>query len=154
MSNNKPVIVLASDHAGYELKKAVTHFIEDEGLAADIIDVGAESTHSVDYPDFAAKAARAVLDGHADVGIVLCGTGLGVSITANRFKGIRAALCHNVELAELARTHNNANILALGARFTTHAQAFDIVRTFLSTDFSEEERHARRIKMLDELGLV
>lgn len=150
MNLSKPTIVLASDHAGYELKKAVIHFIEDKGLALAILDEGTDSVQSVDYPDFVFKAAHAVLDRRADVGIIICGTGIGASIAANRFKGIRAALCTDVEMAELARQHNNANILSLGARQIEHQSAFAMVEAFLTTPFSGDERHVRRICKLDD----
>ncbi len=149
MTKSKPTLVLACDHAGYELKKAIAHFIEDNGLAESVTDVGTESVQSVDYPDYVCKAVEAILDGSADMGIVVCGTGIGVSIAANRFNGIRAALCTDAEMAELSRSHNNANILALGARKIDHASAFAMVETFLATPFSDEERHKRRVDKLD-----
>ena len=138
-------IAIGSDHAGYPLKKFVIDFFEKNKI--DYCDLGAFSEEQVDYPDFAHKVAQAVSEGKHESGIVICGTGIGVSIVANKHKNIRAALCCSVFMAEMARKHNNANILALGARTTEENDAINIVRTFLNTDF-EGGRHAIRVNKI------
>lgn len=135
-------IGIASDHAGYELKCEIVKWLEQH--QANVYDYGTDSADSCDYPDYAHPLARAV-EGHAcDFGIAICGSGNGISITVNKHQGIRAALCWNVELAELARQHNNANILSLPARFISKDLALEIVEAFFKTDF-EGGRHQRRI---------
>ena len=135
-------VALASDHAGYNLKQTVIRFLTGSG--AQVHDFGCYSTDSCDYPDFAHPCAAAVENGEYDYGIVICSTGNGICMTANKHQHIRAALCWETRLAELARQHNNANILGLPANFVTEDKALDIVRTFFSTDF-EGGRHQRRI---------
>ena len=139
---NEMRIALASDHAGYNLKQAVIRFLTDNG--AQVQDFGCYSTDSCDYPDFAHPCAAAVENGEYDYGVVICSTGNGICMTANKHQHIRAALCWETRLAELARQHNNANILGLPANFVAEDKALDIVRTFFSTDF-EGGRHQRRI---------
>lgn len=139
---NEMRIALASDHAGYNLKQAVIRFLTDNG--AQVQDFGCYSTDSCDYPDFAHPCAAAVENGEYDYGVVICSTGNGICMTANKHQHIRAALCWETRLAELARQHNNANILGLPANFIAEDKALDIVRTFFSTDF-EGGRHQRRI---------
>jgi len=139
---NELRIALASDHAGYNLKQTVISFLTGNG--AQVKDFGCYSADSCDYPDFAHPCAAAVEDGGYDYGIVICSTGNGICMTANKHQHIRAALCWETRLAELARQHNNANILGLPANFVTEDKALDIVRTFFSTDF-EGARHQRRI---------
>jgi ribose 5-phosphate isomerase B len=138
-------IAIASDHAGYELKEALKAHIESR---ADVLDLGAHSTDSVDYPEFG-KAMGITMSGDdaPDYGILVCGSGIGISIAANRFPAVRAALCVTPEMAQLARQHNNANVVALGARLTDVETAKTIVDTFLKTDF-EGGRHERRVAML------
>ena len=149
-------IAIASDHGGFELKEEIKKYLEakaecgDLGADAKIDDLGTYSTDSVDYPIYGEKCARAVAAGKYDRGIVVCGTGIGISIAANKVKGIRCGLCTSVEMARLTRQHNNANMLALGGRTTKLADALDITETFLTTDF-EGGRHERRVKMLDEI---
>ena len=141
-------VAFGADHAGYELKQ---HFIARLSAAGfDIIDHGTHSTESVDYPEFCAAAARSVRDGKADVGIVLGGSGQGEQLAANKVKGIRAALCNCLYTARLARQHNDANVLSIGARVVGAGLADEIVDVFLSTDF-EGGRHARRIAQISEL---
>ncbi len=135
-------VALASDHAGYNLKQTVIRFLTESD--AQVHDFGCYSTDSCDYPDFAHPCAAAVENGEYDYGIVICSTGNGICMTANKHQHIRAALCWETRLAELARQHNNANILGLPANFVTEDNALDIVRTFFSTDF-EGGRHQRRI---------
>lgn len=135
-------IAMASDHAGYELKLRVLAWLEAQG--AQVKDFGCYSSESCDYPDFAHPCAEAVEKAEADYGVIICGTGNGISMTANKHQGIRAALCWDTPLAELARQHNNANMLAMPARFISEEKAMEIVRTFFSTDF-EGGRHERRV---------
>ncbi len=136
-------IALASDHAGYELKEAIKEYLTEH----EIIDFGTGSTEPMDYPDTGFKAAEAVAKGDCERGILICGSGLGMSIVANKVKGIRAALCHSVELARLSRQHNDANILILQGRFMSKYLAKDIIKIWLSTEFSEG-RHINRINKI------
>ena len=138
-------IALASDHAGFELKQQVQLFLEDNG--AKVKDFGCYSTESCDYPDFAHPLAEAVERGDFEYGIIICSTGNGITMTANKHQGIRAALCWETKLAELARAHNNANVLALPANFISAPTALDIVRKFFQTDF-EGGRHERRVNKI------
>lgn len=140
-------IAIGCDHAGYPLKVAVEDKLLKEGYG--IMDVGTESTESVDYPIYGKSVGRAVASGLADRGIVICGSGIGISIAANKVKGVRCALCTSVEMAEMSRKHNDANVLAMGARMIEQDLAFEIVDKWLATDF-EGGKHLRRINMLDE----
>ena len=138
---------VASDHRGVELKKAVVDFLKSKGHA--VQDMGpADPAKSVDYPDYALKTAEAVRQGKADQGIVICHSGIGVSVTANKVKGVRAALCQTAEQAELARKHTNANVLALPAGFVTPALVKEILTKWLTTSF-EGGRHEGRIGKID-----
>lgn len=139
-------IAIGSDHAGLELKNHLGAYLKSKGHS--VADKGAFSNESVDYPDFAHQVAESVLQGESTFGLLVCGSGIGVSITANRHKGIRAALVNNTELAALSREHNNANILCLGGRFTAAHHAEMIVDTFLETDF-EGGKHQRRIEKIE-----
>ncbi len=141
-------IALGADHAGFELKEKVKSLLEE--LGHEVLDLGCYSTESVDYPVFGAKVARAILSQEAERGILICGTGLGMSMVANRFRGIRAALCHELFTARMARLHNDANILVLGGRVIGDVLALEMVKVFLETPF-EGGRHARRVKQIDEL---
>lgn len=138
-------IALASDHAGFALKNQVQLFLEDNG--AKVHDFGCFSDESCDYPDYAHPLAEAVEKGDYEFGIVICSTGNGICMTANKHQGIRAALCWEKRLAQLARQHNNANVLGLPAKFITVPQALDIVATFFQTDF-EGGRHERRVNKI------
>ena len=142
-------IAVGSDHAGYELKEAVLRYLEGQGI--DCKDFGAYSLDSVDYPDIGAQASEAVANGEFDRGILICGTGIGMSITANKVPGIRAALCASAYCAAMSREHNDANILVLGSRITDQDTALEIVRTWLATDFPNDPRHARRIGKIAEI---
>ena len=135
-------IGIASDHAGYELKGSVIAFLKEKGL--EVKDFGTHSTESADYPDYAHPLAEAVESGACDLGIAICGSGNGINMTVNKHQGVRSALCWLPELAELARQHNNANILALPARFVSKEVALEMVEKFLTTDF-EGGRHQKRI---------
>ncbi|MBQ9065299.1 MAG: ribose 5-phosphate isomerase B [Blautia sp.] len=142
------MIALGSDHGGFELKQEIRKYLDEKGLA--YTDFGSDSTESVDYPVYARKVVRAIKSGECDKGILICGTGIGISIAANRFKGIRAALCTDCFMAEATRQHNDANILALGGRVVGPGLAVKIVDTFLNTPFSEGERHKNRIRLIEE----
>jgi ribose 5-phosphate isomerase B len=139
-------LVLASDHAGYSLKKQLVTWLEQHGH--EVLDLGTHSTESVDYTDYAQSVCRAVLDGRAGKGILVCNSGVGMSIAANRFKGIRAALCLFPRMAYYARRHNNANVLAMGGGNTGFFTASEIVSVFLSEEF-EGGRHRRRTDKFD-----
>ena len=141
-------LALGCDHGGYPLMQEVKKHLEEKGI--EYTDFGTYSEESCDYPDFAEKAADAVKSGACDFGILVCGTGIGISIAANKIHGIRAALCSDSYSAEMTRRHNNANMLAMGARVIGVGQALKIVDTFLSTDF-EGGRHERRIQKITEL---
>ena len=141
------MIALGSDHGGYELKTAIIAHLKERGL--EYKDFGCYDTQSCDYPVFGRAAAEAVADGSCDKGIVVCTTGIGISIAANKVKGIRCALCTDTNLAKMTRLHNNANMLALGASAVTKEMAISIVDTFLDTEFSGEERHQRRIDLIE-----
>lgn len=138
-------IALGCDHAGFPLKSVIQSLLNERGL--DILDFGTHSDSSVDYPDFVHPAAAAVENGKATAGILLCGSGNGVAMTANKHQDIRAALCWNAEIATLARAHNNANMIALPVRYITAREAMDIVTAFLDTPF-EGGRHVLRINKI------
>ncbi len=142
------MIAIGCDHGGYELKKKIETYLEGRGL--EYQDFGCDSMESVDYPIYARKVAHAVADGQCERGILICGTGIGVSIAANKVPGIRAALCTDCFCAQATREHNDANILALGGRVVGEGLALKIVETFLDTPFSNDERHIRRIQMIEE----
>lgn len=142
------IIAMASDHGGFGLKKVIKEHIAERGLK--VVDLGTNSEESVDYPVYGKACAEAVASGKADLGIVCCGTGIGISIAANKVKGIRCGLCTSVEMAELTKKHNNANMIALGGRTTEPELALKIVDAWLDTEF-EGGRHQRRTDMLDEM---
>ncbi len=142
------MIALGCDSAGYELMQEVKKHLDERGL--EYKDFGTYSTDPVDYPVYGKKVAHAVADGECERGILICGTGIGISIAANKVKGIRAALCHDVFSAEATRLHNDANILAMGGRVVGPGPALMIVDKFLDTPFSGVERHIRRVAMLEK----
>lgn len=142
------MIALGCDSAGYELMQEVKKHLDERGL--EYKDFGTYSTEPVDYPIYGKKVAHAVADGECERGILICGTGIGISITANKVKGIRAALCHDVFSAEATRLHNDANILAMGGRVVGPGLALMIVDKFLDTPFSGVERHIRRVAMIED----
>ena len=142
------MIALGSDQAGYNLKQEIIKYLEEKGLQYK--DYGSFSEDPVDYPVYGKKVAHAVADGECEKGILICGTGIGISIAANKVKGIRAAQCHDCFSAEATRLHNDANIVAMGARVVGPGLAVKIVDTFLNTEFSGAERHARLIAMLED----
>ena len=135
-------IAIASDHAGYDLKTALSRELAEMGY--EVLDLGTDGPQSVDYPDFAAALAKAVQAGEAERGVLICGTGIGMAMAANRHPGVRAAVCWDETSARLTREHNDANVLALGARLLGTEVARDCLRTFLSTDFSGG-RHIGRV---------
>lgn len=141
-------IAVGSDHAGFDLKERVKGFLG--GMGIEVHDAGTESTDSVDYPDFAKKVAVQVRDGKVDRGILMCGTGVGVCITANKIRGIRAALVSDPEIARLSRQHNDANVLCLSGRFTDASKAEELVKIWLETGF-EGGRHERRLEKIQKL---
>lgn len=141
------MVAIGCDHGGFELKQEVLKFLEQKGI--EYKDFGCYSTASVDYPKYARKVAHAILDGTCDKGILICGTGIGISIAANKIPGIRAALCTDCFCAQATREHNDANILAMGGRVVGPGLATKIVETFLETPFSNDERHIRRINLIE-----
>ena len=142
-------IIIGSDHAAFELKEKIKDLLI--GLGYEVEDAGTHSTDSVNYADFGKKVAGAVSDGTFGRGILLCGTGIGMSMQANRFKGVRAALCSDIFSARMSRQHNDANILVMGGRIVGDILAFELVREWLATPF-EGGRHLDRIRSLDEIG--
>ena len=136
-------IAIACDHGGLNLKKALIAYLERNGY--EYVDFGTNSAESCDYPDYALKVAQAVASGQADLGILICGTGIGMSICANKVKGIRCALCSDTFSAHATRQHNDANVLAFGERVVGEGLALDIVDAFVDTGFSGAERHRARI---------
>lgn len=139
-------IVIAADHAGFELKEIITKFIKELGY--EVFDMGTSSSCSVDYPDYAEAVAKAVSDGTYERGILICGTGIGMSIVANKFKNIRAALCNDLFTAKMSRLHNDSNILCMGSRVIGIGLAKEIVKTWLTTIF-EGNRHLKRLEKLN-----
>lgn len=142
------MIVIGSDHGGYKLKEEVKKYFEEAGIEYE--DVGAYSEESVNYPEFAEKVAKKVQDKEAEIGILICRSGIGMSIVANKFKGVRCAPCYNETTAKFARMHNNANILGLGADYISVNDAICIVRMFIATKF-EGGRHEERVKLISAI---
>jgi len=140
-------IAIGSDHGGYELKEGIKTYLQSKDI--DFVDFGTHSTASVDYPDYAKKVGEAVTKEPFDFGIVICGTGIGISIAANKIKGVRAALVYDDMTAKLAKEHNHANVIALGGRTTPIDKAISIIDTFMSA--AEEERHQTRINKIKEI---
>ena len=147
MDNVKEKIAIASDHAGFQLKEKIKLNLEENGYG--VLDLGTTSEEAVDYPDYGKALAQNILKGNVKKGIALCGTGIGISIAANRFTGIRAALCSSEEMAIQSRKHNNANIIALGARSIDFQCANKCVDAFLNTEF-DGERHINRIEKIEK----
>lgn len=141
-------IAIASDHGGYELKEIVKSHLKDSGYL--VLDLGTDSKESVDYPEFGVACANKVASREAELGIVICGTGIGISIAANKVKGIRCGLCTSIEMAHLTKQHNDANMIALGGRTTEPDLAIKIVDEWLNTEF-EGGRHQKRVDMLNSL---
>ncbi len=141
-------IAIGNDHSGVELKAEITKLVEEMGH--EVINVGTDSTESCDYPVYGEKAARAVAAGEADCGILICGTGVGISLAANKIKGIRCAVCSDTTTARLVKEHNDANIIAFGARIVGAEKAKDIVRAYLGAEFMGG-RHQRRVDLISRL---
>ena len=139
-------IAIGSDHGGFELKEKVIKFLIGNGY--EVLDLGCDSMESVDYPKYGKLVGEAVVEGKADRGIVICGTGIGISIAANKVKGVRAALCANTTMARLTREHNDANVIAFGARMLGDILVFEMVETFLTTEF-EGGRHQKRVDQIE-----
>ena len=138
-------ICISSDHAGYKLKEHIKTYLIDKEIP--LIDLGPFKNSSVDYPDYAKKIARRISSKKSEVGILICGSGTGMAISANKTRGIRAAVCYNIKSTRLSRQHNNANIIALGSRLTKKTTALKLISVFLSTKF-EGGRHLRRVKKI------
>lgn len=141
-------IAIAADHAGFDGKELIKQTLDEIGVEYD--DMGTYSAESVDYPDFAHAASEAVSNGECELGIIVCGSGIGVSIVANKHKGVRAAACESVTAAELSRRHNNANVLCFGERLVGFGVVEDMIKVFLSTNF-EAGRHTRRVEKIHSL---
>ena len=139
-------IVIGSDHAGFELKKTLIDYVES--LGNEVLNVGTDGPEPVDYPDFAAKVGHAILEGKADRGILICGSGVGASVSANKISGIRAAICHDSYSARQGVEHDDMNVLVMGARVVAESLAKDLVRIFLDAEFTNEERHCRRLEKI------
>jgi len=142
------MIAIGSDHAGFNLKYIIIQYLESKGYK--YIDFGTNSSESVDYPDFAQKVTESIITAQCDKGILICGTGIGISIAANKVPGIRAALCTDSFMAKMSREHNNSNVLALGARVLGDGLALDIIETWLSSDFTEG-KHTNRINKISSI---
>lgn len=141
------MIALGCDHGGYELMQEIKQHLTKKGI--EYVDFGTDSNRATDYPIYAKKVARAIQSGECEKGILICGTGIGISIAANKQKGIRCALCHDVFSAEATRLHNDSNVLAMGGRVVGAGLAIMIVDTWLNTPFSGEERHLARINQIE-----
>ncbi len=150
-SPTKPRIALGADHAGYRVKETIKKFLEEAGYRVD--DLGTSSEESVDYPDYGRAVGERVARGESDLGILACGTGIGISIAANKVPGIRAAVAHDAMTARAAREHNDANVLAVGGRVVTDSQAIEIVRDFLAAQFAGG-RHQRRIDKITDIEQI
>jgi ribose 5-phosphate isomerase B len=144
-------IAIGADHAGFALKSKIILYLEGKGIK--VLNEGTDSPDRVDYPDFGHKVAGDILSENADLGILMCGSGNGIGMSANRHKGIRAAISWKEEIAELARKHNNANVLVLPARYITEDEAIKCVEVFLNTEF-EGGRHERRVEKIDEVSSI
>jgi len=145
-------IAVAADHAGFPLKDEIIQIVVSHGHEA--IDLGTDSTEPVDYPDYAEKLGRAIQDGQVERGILLCGSGVGAAVAANKLKGIRAGLCHDTYSAHQSVEHDNVNVLTLGARVIGPELAREVVKVFLVAKFSGEPRHIRRLAKIDELERI
>lgn len=141
------IVAIGNDHTAYEFKLPIIKYLTTAGY--EVLDLGANNCEPVDYPDFGQAVGQALVDKKADFGIVICGTGIGISIAANRINGIRCALCYEEETVRMARLHNDANVLAMGARIIASKKAVELVKVFLTTKTSTEARHKSRIKKLN-----
>jgi len=137
-------IVIGSDHAGFELKKHIAAYLSER--KHEVLDIGTDSTEPVDYPDYAEALGKAILDGRAERGVLICGSGVGASVAVNKMVGIRAGLCHDTYSAHQGVEHDDTNVLVLGARVVAYALAEELVRAFIEASFTNEERHRRRLE--------
>lgn len=142
-------IALGADHGGYEMKNVVASYLKERGYT--VLDYGTFSDESVDYPAYGVAVGEAVVNGDAELGVALCGSGIGIAIAANKVSGVRAATAHNVTSARLARVHNNANVLCLGARLLSDATILEALQSWLEASFEPTGRHQRRVQQLDAL---
>jgi ribose 5-phosphate isomerase B len=142
------MIAIASDHGGYQLKKEIIKYLEEKNIKYK--DYGTNTEEATDYPIYAKKVAKAIINKECEKGILICGTGIGIAITVNKFKGIRCGICHDVFSAKSTRQHNDANVIAMGARVVGVGVALEVVQAFLDTEFSNEQRHINRIKQIEE----
>ena len=142
-------VVIGSDHAGFELKQMLIDFIRE--LRHEVLNVGTDGIDPVDYPDFAEKVGKTILGGQADRGILICGSGVGASVSANKIPGIRAAICHDCYSAHQGVEHDDMNVLVIGARIVASSLAMDLIRIFLTAEFTDEERHKRRLQKITAL---
>ena len=145
MKNIFKNLCIASDHAGFDIKEFIKDFIINKKIS--IIDLGPNDKKSVDYPDYAKKVSKRVANKRSDLGILVCGSGTGMAISANKIKGVRAAVCYNKDSTRLSRLHNNANIIAIGSRLTKKKEILKLISIFLSTEF-EKGRHLRRVNKI------
>ena len=150
-SSGKPRIALGADHAGFPIKETIRQFLQNAGYT--VHDLGTWSEESVDYPDYGKAVGERVISQQDDYGIAVCGTGIGISIAANKIPGIRAACAHDVNTARLAREHNDANVLAMGGRVVNSKQAIEMVQVFLNTQFAGGGRHLRRVEKIAAIEL-
>lgn len=141
------MIAIGCDHAGYDLKEEIINYFKQNNI--EYIDYGTYNKETTDYPIYGKKVSEAIIKNECDKGILICGTGIGISISANKCKGIRAAICHDVFSAKATRQHNDANILAMGSRVIGSGLAFEVIEAFLNTSFSNEDRHLNRIKQIE-----
>ena len=142
------MIAIGSDHGGFALKQEIIAYLKENNI--DFKDFGSYNTDSVDYPEYGQAVGHAVVSGECEKGILICGTGIGISIAANKIPGVRCAVCHDVFSAEATRLHNDANIIAMGGRVIGAGHAIKVVETFLNTPFSNDERHIRRISKIEQ----
>jgi len=142
------MIAIGSDHGGFALKQEIIAYLKENNIA--FKDFGSYNTDSVDYPEYGQAVGHAVVNGECEKGILICGTGIGISIAANKIPGVRCAVCHDVFSAEATRLHNDANIIAMGGRVIGPGHAIKVVETFLNTPFSNDERHIRRISKIEQ----
>ena len=144
-------IVIGSDHAGFELKKQIAVYLKQR--KHEVLDIGTDSTEPVDYPDYAEALGKAILEGRAERGVLICGSGVGASVAANKMPGIRAGLCHDTYSAHQGVEHDDTNVLVLGARVVAYALAEELVRAFIEASFSNEERHRRRLEKIKAMEM-
>jgi RpiB/LacA/LacB family sugar-phosphate isomerase len=144
-------IVIGSDHAGFELKKQIAVYLKQG--KHEVLDIGTDSTEPVDYPDYAEALGKAILEGRAERGVLICGSGVGASVAANKMPGIRAGLCHDTYSAHQGVEHDDTNVLVLGARVVAYALAEELVRAFIEASFTNEERHRRRLEKIKAMEM-